>query len=222
MNKYKMILLITFLIILFSFNRVNAVINSNDFPLIGKVIYLDAGHGGKDPGAIYDNVKEKDITLIITKKLAYELESNGAVVLLTREGDYDLSDIGTKTRKRSDLNKRASLINESNSHLYLSIHLNAYSSTKWRGLQIFYDDINKNNYLLAKILTDTLKTNLSNVREIKNNNEYYMYHQIKVPGVLIETGFITNDSDRYLLKQEEYQNKLVKLIVNGVKNYFNN
>lgn len=222
MNKYKMILLITFLFVLFSFNKVNAIINNDEFSLLGILIYLDAGHGGKDPGAIYDNVREKDITLIIVKKLAKELEKDGAIVLLTREGDYDLSDINVKNRKRSDLKKRADLINESNCNLYLSIHLNAYSSTKWRGLQIFYDDINKNNNSLATTLNNTLKTGLSNVREIKNINDYYMYHQINVPGVLIETGFITNDSDRYLLKSDEYQDKLVKYIVMGIKNYLNN
>ena len=70
MNKYKITLLILFLIILFSVNQVNAYVN--DFPLLGKTIYLDAGHGGKDPGAIYDNVYEKDINLDIVKMNGYE------------------------------------------------------------------------------------------------------------------------------------------------------
>lgn len=218
MNKYKITLLILFLIILFSVNRVNAYVN--DFPLLGKTIYLDAGHGGKDPGAIYDNVYEKDINLDIVKKLQFELEKMGAVVLLTRDDDYDLASIDAKKRKQSDLLKRANLINESKCDMYISIHLNAYSSTKWSGLQIFYDDINPNNKILAEIMNETLKSNLKTVREIKRENGYFMYHKINVPGILIESGFITNSNDRYKLKDSNYQAILARNIVLGVINYF--
>ncbi len=218
MNKYKITLLILFLIILFSVNQVNAYVN--DFPLLGKTIYLDAGHGGKDPGAIYDNVYEKDINLDIVKKLQFELEKMGAVVLLTRDDDYDLASIDAKKRKQSDLLKRANLINESKCDMYISIHLNAYSSTKWSGLQIFYDDINPNNKILAEIMNETLKSNLKTVREIKRENGYFMYHKINVPGILIESGFITNSNDRYKLKDSNYQIILARNIVLGVINYF--
>lgn len=219
MNRYKITLLIIFLIILFSVNQVNAYVN--DFPLLGKTIYLDAGHGGKDPGAIYDNVYEKDINLDIVKKLQFELEKLGAVVLLTRDDDYDLASIGAKKRKQSDLSKRADLINESKCDMYISVHLNAYSSTKWSGLQIFYDDINPNNKVLAEVMNETLKSNLKNVREIKRENGYFMYHKINVTGILIESGFITNSNDRYKLKDSNYQAILARNIVLGVVNYFN-
>ncbi|MGM9848377.1 MAG: N-acetylmuramoyl-L-alanine amidase [Bacilli bacterium] len=219
MNRYKITLLIIFLIILFSVNQVNAYVN--DFPLLGKTIYLDAGHGGKDPGAIYDNVYEKDINLDIVKKLQFELEKLGAVVLLTRDDDYDLASIDAKKRKQSDLSKRADLINESKCDMYISVHLNAYSSTKWSGLQIFYDDINPNNKVLAEVMNETLKSNLKNVREIKRENGYFMYHKINVTGILIESGFITNSNDRYKLKDSNYQAILARNIVLGVVNYFN-
>ena len=219
MNRYKITLLILFLIILFSVNQVNAYVN--DFTLLGKTIYLDAGHGGKDPGAIYDNVYEKDINLDIVKKLQFELEKLGAVVLLTRDDDYDLASIDAKKRKQSDLSKRADLINESKCDMYISVHLNAYSSTKWSGLQIFYDDINPNNKVLAEVMNETLKSNLKNVREIKRENGYFMYHKINVTGILIESGFITNSNDRYKLKDSNYQAILARNIVSGVVNYFN-
>ena len=219
MNRYKITLLIIFLIILFSVNQVNAYVN--DFPLLGKTIYLDAGHGGKDPGAIYDNVYEKDINLDIVKKLQFELEKLGAVVLLTRDDDYDLASIDAKKRKQSDLSKRADLINESKCDMYISVHLNAYSSTKWSGLQIFYDDINPNNKVLAEVMNETLKSNLKNVREIKRENGYFMSHKINVTGILIESGYITNSNDRYKLKDSNYQAILARNIVSGVVNYFN-
>ena len=219
MNRYKITLLILFLIILFSVNQVNAYVN--DFPLLGKTIYLDAGDGGKDPGAIYDNVYEKDINLDIVKKLQFELEKLGAVVLRTRDDDDELAYRDDKKRKQSDLSKRADLINESKCDMYISVHLNAYSSTKWSGLQIFYDDINPNNKVLAEVMNETLKSNLKNVREIKRENGYFMYHKINVTGILIESGFITNSNDRYKLKDSNYQAILARNIVLGVVNYFN-
>jgi len=219
LNKYKFFLLLVFVFLLFSFNKVNAYIN--DFPLLNKVIYLDAGHGGVDPGALYGNLYEKDITLEITKKLALELEKKGAIVLMTREGDYDLANVGVNMRKRSDLANRANLINESNCDLYISIHLNAYSSSKWRGLQIFYDNVNKKNKLVAETINSVLKEKLENVRDIKNENGYYMYSKIKVPGILIEAGFITNFDDRNLLKQDSYQRLLASSIADAIDYYFN-
>ena len=167
------------------------------------------------------NVYEKDINLDIVKKLQFELEKLGAVVLLTRDDDYDLASIDAKKRKQSDLSKRADLINESKCDMYISVHLNAYSSTKWSGLQIFYDDINPNNKVLAEVMNETLKSNLKNVREIKRENGYFMYHKINVTGILIESGFITNSNDRYKLKDSNYQAILARNIVSGVVNYFN-
>lgn len=218
MNKYKYLIIICFFV--FSFSISKAYANILDLSLLGKTIYLDAGHGGKDAGAIVNNLKEKDINLIIIKKLEKELNSKGAVVYLTRNDDYDLSSTSVR-RKRSDLYNRAKLINNSNSDMYISIHLNSSTSSKWRGLQIFYNSVNKENKIIGEVFYNTFKNNLSNVRELKKENNYYMYRNIKVPGVLIEAGFISNPSDNYILRSDDYQNTLVNNIVNGVINYFN-
>ena len=81
MNKYKSLIIIMFFIFAFSISKVYA--NVNDFSLLGKVIYLDAGHGGIDVGAEAKNIKEKDINLILVKKLEKILTSKGAKVYLT-------------------------------------------------------------------------------------------------------------------------------------------
>ena len=218
MNKYKTLVIIMFFIFSFSISRVYASVS--DLPLLGKVIYLDAGHGGVDAGAEVNRIKEKDINLILVKKLEKELVSKGAIVYLTREGDYDLSKT-TVNRKRSDLANRAKLINESKADLYISIHLNSTTDSRWRGLQIFYNKVNSENKVIADTLNDIIKNNLSNVRDVKEENNYYMYKKIDVPGVLIEAGFLSNPSDNYILRDEEYQDTLVNNIVLGVINYFN-
>jgi len=216
MNKYKTLVIIMFFIFAFSLSKVYA--NVSDLPLLGKIIYLDAGHGGVDAGAEANNIKEKDLNLIIVKKLEKSLISKGAVVYLTRDGDYDLSKT-TVNRKRSDLANRAKLINESNANLYISIHLNSTTDSRWRGLQVFYNSINSENKVLATTIYKILKNNLSNVREVKQENSYYMYKKINIPGVLLELGFISNPSDNYILRDDNYQDKLVNNIVLGIIEY---
>lgn len=218
MKRYKLIVLCMFFLSLFIFEHVNAEIK--ELPLLGKIIYLDAGHGGKDCGAISGNVMEKDINLKIVKKLSSELGKKGAIVYLTRDTDKDLASKYAANRKRSDLTNRAMLINKSNANLYISIHMNSTTNSSWRGLQIFYNSTNKENLNFANIMNDTIKKKISTVREVKKENSYYMYKQIKTTGILIEAGFISNSSDLYLLKQDEYQQKLASLITEGVINYY--
>ena len=191
------------------------------YTLLGKTIYIDPGHGGKDGGTTYKNIYEKDINLIMSKKIEKYLVAKGAEVYLTRETDKDLSTT-TVGRKRSDLTNRARLINKSNANMYISIHLNYISNSKWQGLQIFYNNKNKENEIIANKLTSYLKETTSNIREPKKENIYYMYKQITVPGVLIELGFLSNPNDRYRLTREEYQDKLAESIANSIENYFLN
>ena len=189
--------------------------------MLGKTIYLDPGHGGRDSGATYKDIYEKDINLIMCKKIEQYLVSKGATVYLTRESDIDLSTTSVN-KKRSDLTNRAKLINKSNTNMYISIHLNYISNSKWKGLQIFYNNKNKENEIIANKLTSYLCETSTNIREPKKENIYYMYKQIKVPGVLIELGFLSNPNDRYRLTREEYQDKLAKNISNAIEKYFIN
>ena len=142
MSKFKTIIIICTFISILSISKVYAVINS--YTLLGKTIYIDPGHGGKDSGTTYKNTLEKDINLIMSKKIQKHLISKGATVYLTRETDKDLSTT-TVNIKRNDLTNRAKLINESNCNMYISIHLNYISNSKWQGLQIIYN--NKNKYI---------------------------------------------------------------------------
>lgn len=217
MRQYKTLMMVMFFVCVFCFSKVNAIVK--DYSLVGKVIYLDAGHGGVDSGAVSKYIIEKDMNLILVKKLEEKLVSKGAIVFLTRDGDYDLAGSAVN-RKRSDLYKRAILINESGCDMYISIHLNSTTSSKWNGIQIFYDDIVVDNKTIAETITNALSKNMSNVREYKEANDYYMYSKIKIPGVLIEAGFVSNANDNYKLRQTEYQDKLMNNVVSGIEEYF--
>lgn len=216
--KYKLSMLFVLILFLCTFSFTFA--KGNDLELLGKVIYLDPGHGGVDPGALYKDIYEADINLELSKKLMSVLESKGAIVYLTRDGNYDLSANNAVNRKRSDLSRRANIINRSMCDLYLSIHLNADSTTTWRGAQVFYDDVNKKNVKLAEIMQRVLKEDLKTTRKYKLTNEMYLHKRVTRPGVLIEVGFITNPNDRYLLLKNDYQLKVVNSITRGIIKYF--
>ena len=219
MNKYKLLILICFFLIIITLPKVTASVNNIN--LLGKVIILDAGHGGVDAGATGNQIIEKDLNLILTKKLEKELVSRGATVYLTREDDKD-SSTTTVNRKRSDLYNRAKYINKISPDMYISVHLNSVTNSSWRGLQVFYTTKNKENKLIAETITNHLKENIPNVREIKKDNTYYMYKHIISPGVLIEAGFISNSNDSYLLQNKGYQDKLISLISDSIEIYFQN
>lgn len=206
-------------IFFFSFLSIKAI-NENNLPLLGKVIYLDPGHGGVDSGAQYKDIYEKDINLSISLKLEKELTSLGAIVYLTRNGDYDLSVPNTIHRKRSDLSRRSNIINDSNCDLFLSIHLNSEISDTWRGPQVFYDDNNESNKKIAELYQNELNKTLKGTRKIKQAEDLYLQKRIKRPGVLIEVGFLSNANDRYLLKSEEYQNKVAVVLKEATVKYF--
>ena len=212
-NKKYYLLLIIFICI-FNFIKVN----SYKMPLKEKIIYLDPGHGGVDGGATYKDILEKNINLDICYELMSELENKGATVYMTRYDDYDLSVNGAYFRKRSDLYNRVKLINDSDADMYLSIHLNSLESSKWNGVQIFYDDINDNN----KILAQTIKDSLRSKREISIIKNKYMYNKIKVLGVLVELGFLSNSNDREIILNQDKRKILISNIVYGIIDYYIN
>ena len=190
-----------------------------DLPLQGKVIVVDAGHGGKDPGTSYQEIFEKDINLKIALNLEKYLSEYGATVILTRDSDADLSYGETNHRKKTDFDNRIKIINNKYTDMYLSIHLNYLTNTKYYGAQVFY---NKDNYELATSIQEYLNNNLKSNREVKEiPTSTYMYKKLEKPGVLIECGFLSNNEERAKLITEEYQNKLAKTIADSLVKYYN-
>ena len=218
MNKYKTLMLVMFFLCVLALSRVNAKIRN--YSLLGRCIYVDPGHGGVDSGAISNKFLEKDMNMLLSVKLANELFKRGAMVFLTRDDDYDLSE-SFHNRKRNDLYSRVKLINKSGCDMYISIHLNSSTSSRWSGVQLFYSNVNKENKEIAKIITKNLDDNMDNIRDYKKDNNYYMYSKIKVPGILVEAGFISNGRDNYNIRQNKYQDLLIKSIADGVSEYFN-
>lgn len=217
-KKYILLVLVLFFVCMLTFYKVDAI--HYDLPLLGRVIFVDPGHGGRDPGTSYGNILEKDIVLDISKELRKQLESKGAIVYMTRETDTDLSSIWDVRKKRGDLYRRILMYKKYQAELYLSIHINYYSNTRWSGAEVLYNSINSENKVFGQILMNNFKTSLGSKRSLKKT-DLYMYKSTTVPGVLIECGFLSNPNERYLLQQKNYQKKLSQVITDSVVYYFN-
>ena len=208
----KKIIIIT-LIILNLVLSIHTTAKNKKLILNDMTIIIDVGHGSKDIGTSYKDIYEKDINLNISKKIKKELENFGAIIILTRDGDYDLSTPNTNTRKRSDFNNRIKLINEYNPDLVISIHQNYYKDAKYSGTQIFY----KGN----KELAEYLQKNINEERLSKPiSNSLYMYNKIKTNTLLIECGFLSNSTDRKNLTDKNYQTKYSKELAKYKAEYF--
>lgn len=219
MIRFRILVLFYFFILVFVFSSIQTTAFST--PLLGKVIFVDPGHGGRDPGTIYGNVLEKDINLEISKALEKELTRLGALVYMTREKDEDLSSIYDTKKKRGDLYRRILMISNKkyNTDLYLSIHINWYDNSYWKGAEVLYHSINHKNKILASNILNELKNETGTKRSIKKT-DLYLYKNIRIPGVLIECGFLSNPSERSLLQDKSYQKKIALAISKGVINYF--
>ncbi|MBM7650551.1 N-acetylmuramoyl-L-alanine amidase [Bacillus ectoiniformans] len=194
-----------------------------NMPLSGKVIYLDPGHGGVDGGAGDEGGLEKDIALAVTSKIRDYLQEQGAIVLMTREEDVDLAARETKgysVRKAEDLKKRLHLINDSDADLYLSIHLNAIPSPRWRGAQTFFSPNRPENKEIAKAIQDEIVLNLENTdRLAKPIQHVYLLKYANKPGALVEIGFLSNPEEKRDLVSEEYQDMMAAAIYKGILRY---
>ncbi len=214
-TKFKILILFLLLIsAIFINNEVKAML-----PLSGKIIIVDAGHGGADPGTISNDIYESNINLAISKFLELELTKVGATVILTRDGNYDLSSPNARWRKKSDFDNRIKLINNSGANMYLSIHLNYLTDSKYSGAQVFYN--NEENKEIAMVIQETLNNKLQNNRDIKKiPQKTYMYDKLTVPGVLIECGFLSNPKEKNLLNSTSYQQKIATTIKDALINYY--
>ncbi|MFI3251618.1 MAG: N-acetylmuramoyl-L-alanine amidase [bacterium] len=184
-----------------------------------KIIYIDPGHGGYDGGAFVDGVKEADINLAISLELKSILEDNGYKVLLTRDGDYDLS-TDDNHKKRTDIQERVKLIENSEALFYISIHQNTYTNAIYSGAQCFYNKYNGLSQLLAHNIQESIFKSLNNTTRVaKSIDGIYLIDNVEKPGVLVECGFMSNVEEFNLLKDSDYQNQFAKSIYYGLLSY---
>lgn len=224
---YIYILVLAFLLLLIGLNSVFADTNSapaTSWVMTNRTVVIDPGHGGIDPGAVgYDGLKEKEIVLQLGKRLQKLLTHAGARVIMTRTLDTDLSTPGSGSllkRKREDLAKRAALANDNNASIYLSIHVNSFPSSRWRGAQTFYQKDEMESKKLAECIQSELIRMMGNTTRAAKASDFYTTKHTKMAGVIVEIGFISNPAEANLLKSASYQRKLANAIYSGLIKYY--
>lgn len=178
----------------------------------GKVIVVDAGHGGSDPGALgYSSsgkvvARESEINLSIALLLGKKLEQSGIKVVYTRDSDEYIK-----------LQERSELANNIECDLFVSIHCNSIENSSVNGTQVYYHPASEIGTVLAENIYDNIveKTGLS-PKKTQNGSHLYVIRTTASPAVLVETAFISNESDRNYLLSSSGQETLAESIYQGI------
>lgn len=195
-----------------------------------KTVFLDPGHGGRDPGAVYYNTNEKDLTLQVYKKLRKELEGLGYTVLSSRDSDVYVDFV----------TERSKMVNNTNSDIFISIHFNASGSpaSNRSGIQTYSyeedsghrakinpywhnhpDRISESNRLAADIHSSLLaETGTKDAGLLQSS--FAVLRETDKPAVLLELGYIDNFNENQQIRSDAYQNRLVAGIVKGIQKYY--
>lgn len=195
-----------------------------------KTVFLDPGHGGRDPGAVYYNTNEKDLTMQVYKKLRKELEGLGYTVLSSRDSDVYVDFI----------TERSKMVNSTNSDIFISIHFNASGSpaSNRSGIQTYSyeedsgyrskinpywhnhpDRISESNRLAADIHSSLLaETGAKDAGLLQSS--FAVLRETDKPAVLLELGYIDNFNENQQIRSDAYQNRLVAGIVKGIQKYY--
>ncbi|MDD2970764.1 MAG: N-acetylmuramoyl-L-alanine amidase [Lachnospiraceae bacterium] len=189
-----------------------------------RVVVIDAGHGGDDPGKIGVNqAEEKDINLRIANRVQKLLEQNDINVIMTRKDNDGLYDRSVSNKKVQDMKNRLQLIQETKPMLTVSIHQNSYHEESIHGAQVFYYDTSIQGGKAAKIMQEMLiqKVDPENHRVEKANTSYYLLKKTETPIIIVECGFLSNWKEAELLVSEAYQEKLAWAIHLAILSYIN-
>ena len=189
-----------------------------------RVVLIDAGHGGADPGKVGINgALEKDINLAIAFLVKKYLEQQDVTVVMTRNDDEGLYREDSPNKKIEDLKNRLALIDASGAVLAVSIHQNSYTSEKVSGAQVFYYESSAEGEKAAELMQGQLRKGVdeTNDREAKKNGSYYLLKKSSVPTIIVECGFLSNGEEAEKLMQEDYREKMAWNISIGILQYLN-
>ena len=198
-----------------------------NYDVLNKVVYLDAGHGGYDPGASYFGISEKSLTLAIQSRVKAKLESEGYQVVTTRTSDTYV-----------DLTDRSRAVNASESDIFVSIHINASGSSAAQGIETYYYQpyaeypsrinatyhANPTRLSMSDTLANAIQSSLINATGAQNQGvkrqTFAVLRETTAPAVLLELGFLSNPQEAARLNTAAYQETLANAIVAGIKSYY--
>jgi N-acetylmuramoyl-L-alanine amidase len=191
-------------------------------PVGNRVVLIDPGHGGIDSGASAGTVYEKDLNLQIAKILKNYIEENGGICYMTRDCDTNTADPNrdkSTSQKMSDLKMRKKMIDDCKADIFISIHVNKFEQSKYSGFQTFYNGSLAESKELGEKIQASVKDVLKdgNTRVAKDaGSGIFVLKGNKIPSVLVECGFLSNENECKKLQNPEYQRKLAWGIYLGI------
>ena len=191
------------------------------------IVLANASHGGFDGGAsAADGTVEKDINLQISQKVCALLRFSGYDVIMTRDSDTGTEDdesAAIAKRKKSDLSNRLQLMKENPDAIFVSVHLNKFTTSAANGAQVFYTKNYPEAYDLANCIQSSIKSQIQpeNTRVVKQGtSSTYLLKNAATPAIIVECGFLSNKQDLEKLKTQDYQSQMAFAIVCGIMDFY--
>lgn len=181
---------------------------SEDYLADWLIVVVDAGHGGKDPGAIYEEIYEKDITLSVAKLTASLLEPHKIKVIMTRDEDIFI-----------DKYDRAYMANKEKADLFISIHVNDLAQTAHSGIETYYGPDKQDGQQFAGYIHNAVLKNTHAVDQGTKSAGYVVVKYTVMPSALLEIGYMSNPEERAKLQSAAYRQMLAEGIVSGILEY---
>ncbi|MFJ7920527.1 N-acetylmuramoyl-L-alanine amidase [Lysinibacillus fusiformis] len=189
------------------------LLNQSAKPLQNRVIILDPGHGGKDPGTVKGSVSEKSITLKVSTQVKQLLENAGAKVYMTRTGDTYPS-----------LQDRVDFTQANFGEIFVSVHVNSAANSSAQGTETYYaistGDMYQEDIDLATFVNNQIVNNLNMKNRGVKQEQYYVIRNMVIPSILVELGFLTNTEDHNKMTNDQYVNLFAESIYNGILQYY--
>lgn len=199
-------------------------------PLAGRIIAVDPGHGGKDPGASANGLDERQVTLGVGLDLRQLLLDNGATVVMTRTSDVT---VGAPDDPHDGLQVRSDMANQNGANLFVSIHANAAPGPAPSGVTTYFGQacgyvssalrspiLISRSYRLASHVESQVAQATGAVNDGVDAADYWVLGNTRMPSILVETGFVTDPAEAERLALPAYQQKIARAILAGVVDFF--
>lgn len=185
-------------------------------------IVIDAGHGGRDGGAIgkKTGVSESELNLKYAKTLQKICQDFGMKVTMTRNDMDGLYDEFADNKKKSEMENRKNIINSSGADIMVSLHMNSFPLSSCDGAQIFYASGSESGFKLAKSVQESVCKDFTNARNYVTVGDYFVLNYSTMPSILIECGFLSNPQEEQNLQDDEYCEKFCYDILAGIISFF--
>ncbi|MGA3602868.1 N-acetylmuramoyl-L-alanine amidase [Lysinibacillus agricola] len=189
------------------------LLNQNGDALKDRIIIIDPGHGGKDPGTVVGSNSEKAITLKVSTLVKQKLEAAGAKVLMTRTGDTYPS-----------LQDRVDFTNANYGEIFVSVHVNSAANTSAQGTETYYaistGDMHQEDVDLATFVNNQIVNNLKMKNRGVREQQYYVIRNMNIPSILVELGFLSNSEDRAKMTDDQYIELFAESVYKGILEYY--